>query len=61
MSKKYFDKFQKYLRTKHAYTLHRPARRRLTRNYTYLAGIDAQWQADLVNMQGIAKQNGKSR
>ena len=49
---------QEYLRSKQAYTLHKPARRRFTRNHTYVAGIDAQWQTDLVDMQGIAKQNG---
>ena len=52
---------QKYLRSEQAYTLHKPARRRFTRNHTYVAGIDAQWQADLADMQGIAKQNGGMR
>ena len=33
-------------------------RRQFTRNHTYVAGIDAQWQADLADMQGIARQNG---
>ena len=45
---------QGYLRSEQAYTLHKPARRRFTRNHTYVAGIDAQWQADLADMQGIA-------
>ena len=44
-----------------AYTLHKPARRRFTRNHIYVAGIDAQWQADLADMQGIVKQNGGMR
>ena len=52
---------QEYLRSEQAYTLHRPARRRFTRNHTYVAGIDAQWQADLADMQGIARQNGGMR
>ena len=52
---------QKYLRSEQIYTLHRPARRRSTRNHTYVAGIDAQWQADLDDMQGIARQNGGMR
>ena len=47
---------QKYLKSEQAYTLHKPARRRFTRNQTYVAGIDAQWQADLADMQGIARQ-----
>ena len=49
---------QEYLRGEQAYTLHRPARRLFTKNHTYVAGIDAQWQADLADMQGIARQNG---
>ena len=49
---------QEYLRSEQAYTLHKPARRRIIWNHTYVAGIDAQWQADLADMQGIARQNG---
>ena len=52
---------QEYLRSVQAYTLHKPARCRFTRNHTYVAGIDAQWQADLADMQGIARQNGGMR
>ena len=52
---------QKYLRSKQAFTLHKPARRRFIRNHTYVAGIDAQRQADLADMQGIGKQNGGMR
>ena len=51
-------KVEEYLKSEQAYTLHKPARRRFTRNHTYVAGIDAQWQADLADMQGIARQNG---
>ena len=32
---------QEYLRSEQAYTLHKPDRRRFTRNHTYVAGIDA--------------------
>ena len=46
-----------YLISEQAYTLHKPARRRFTRNHTYVAGIDAQWQTDLADMQGISRQN----
>ena len=52
---------QEYLKSEQAYTLHKPARRRFIRNHTYVAGIDAQWQADLADMQGIASQNGGMR
>ena len=52
---------EKYLSSEQAYTLHKPARRRFSRNHIYVARIDAQWQADLANMQSIAKQNGGMR
>lgn len=52
---------QEFLRGQQAYTLHRPARRRYKRNHTYVAGIDAQWQADLADMQDLARQNGGQR
>ena len=52
---------QEYLRCEQTYTLHKPARRRFTINYTYVAGIDAQWQADLADMHGIARHNGGMR
>ena len=52
---------QEYLRSEQPYTLHNPSRRRFTRNHTYVAGSDAQWQADLADMQGIARQNGGMR
>ena len=52
---------EKFLKSKQAYTLHRPARRRYVRNRTYVAGIDAQWQADLADMQTLSRQNGGMR
>ena len=48
---------QKYLRSKQAYTLHKLTNRRFTRNHTYVARIDAKWQAYLANMQGISRLN----
>ena len=50
-----------YLRCEQAYTLHKPARRLFTQNHTYVAGIDAQWQADLADLQCISRQNGGIR
>ena len=50
-----------FLHGQQAYTLHKPARRKYTRNKTYVAGIDAQWQADLADMQGLARQNDGMR
>ena len=49
---------KEYLKSEQAYTLHKPARRRFIRDHTYVAGIDAQWQADLADLQSIARQNG---
>ena len=45
---------QTYLKREQACTLHKPARRLFTRNHNYVAGIDAQWQAELADMHGIA-------
>ena len=47
-----------WLSDQDSYTLHKPARRRFKRNKTVVSDIDAQWQADLVNMQQFSKQNG---
>lgn len=51
----------RYLADEHAYSLHRPARRNYARNKTYVAGIDVQWQADLADMQTLAKENNGMR
>ena len=50
---------QEFLKSEQAYTLHKPARRRFIRNQSYVAGIDAQLQADLADMQGIAMQTSE--
>ena len=55
------QRVKKYQRSEQAYTLHKPSRHRFTRNHTYVAGIDAQWQADLADMQGIERQNVEIR
>ena len=52
---------ENFLKSEQAYTLHRPARKRYARNRTYVAGIDAQWQADLADMQALSRQNGGMR
>ena len=51
------NKIRKYLSNQHAYSLHKPARRRFRRNKTVVGKIDQQWQADLADMQGIASAN----
>ena len=48
---------KKYLAAQAAYSLHKPARRHFSRNPTVVGGIDQQWQADLADMQAIAKEN----
>lgn len=40
-----------------SYTLHRQARRKFSRNRTYVDGVDSQWQADLADMQALSKHN----
>jgi len=51
------DKVVKILADEQAYSLHKPVRRKFQRNKTYVSGIDVQWQADLADMQNLAKEN----
>ena len=55
------QKVLQYLKSEQAYMLHQPTRRRFSKNHTYVAKIDAQWQADVTDMKGIAKQSGGMR
>ena len=48
---------KEWLETQDTYTLHRPARKRFPRNKIAVAGIDDQWEADLVDVQKLAKEN----
>ena len=52
---------RQFLQTEYAYTLHRPARRHFERNHFYVSGIDRQWQADLADMQQLARANAGAR
>ena len=54
-------KVSNFLADELAYALHKPARRTYKRNKTYVSGIDAQWQADLADMQTLAKYNNGTR
>ena len=47
----------RWLSDQDAYTLHRPARIHFKRNKTVVSKVDAQWQADLVDMQQYARHN----
>ena len=49
-----------WLQTQLTYTLHKPLHTR-RRRATYVSKIDQQWQADLVEMQQFAKDNGGIR
>ena len=46
-----------WLDTQDTYTLHKPVRKKFVRQRVLVAGIDAQWQADLVDMPQFVKQN----
>ena len=39
------------------YTLHKPVRRKFQRRPTIVGGIDHQWQADLIDLQKLKKEN----
>jgi transposase InsO family protein len=56
--KKETDEFLKKQRT---YTLHKPVRKRYETRPYKTAGIDQQWQADLVEMIPYARENGGYR
>lgn len=49
---------KEWLKSQATYTLHRPpAKKTFARNKIQVAGLDDQWEADLVDVQGIAKYN----
>lgn len=50
-----------FLADQETYARHKPARRSFVRNHTYVRGIDDQWQADLAEVQHLAKDNGGIR
>lgn len=50
-----------FLADQEAYARHKPVRRNFVRNHTYVRGIDDQWQADLAEVQHLAKDNGGIR
>jgi len=54
-------KVKRFLSDQQAYSLHKPIRKNFKRNPTYVKGIDAQWQADLADMQALSRNNGGMR
>ena len=52
------DNVREWLSFEDAYTLHKPVRRKFQRRRTIVGGIDHQWQADLIDVQKLKKNNG---
>ena len=48
---------QEWLQTQDTYTLHRSARKKIPLNKIQVSGIDDQWEADLIDVQKLAKEN----
>jgi hypothetical protein len=48
---------ESFLQKQDAFTLHQPVRKRFPRNKTLAIGIDSDWQADLCDVQDLARQN----
>ena len=48
---------RKWLFTQDTYSLHKPTRRRFPRRRVIVSGIDDQWQADLVDLSSLKKEN----
>jgi len=48
---------ERWLKSQDTYTLHRPVRKKFQRNRIIVSGLDDQWEADLVDVQGLAKYN----
>ena len=51
------DVVGRWLSFEDAYTLHKPVRRRFTRRRTLVGGIDHQWQADLIDVHQLKRDN----
>ena len=48
---------KKWLEKQDTYTLHKPVRKRFPRNKIQVAGLDDQFEADLIDVQKMAKEN----
>ena len=48
---------REWLSYQDTYTLHKPVRRKFTRRRVIVGGIDHQWQADLIDVQRLKKDN----
>jgi hypothetical protein len=54
-------RIRKFLHNQETYSLHKPVRRRFTRNHVVSAGIDDLWMADLIDMTKYEKWNEGAR
>lgn len=52
-----FSDVETFLQQQDTYTLHKPVLRKFPRNKTFAIGIDSDWQADLCDVQKLAKYN----
>ena len=57
ISKKLSIDIKKWLSEQETYTLHKPLRKKFTRNQIITMGIDDTWQADLVDVSNISNEN----
>jgi len=57
LTKLFGKKADEWLRDQETYTLHAPVRKRFTRNFYRVSGIDDTWQADLCDMRHLSKYN----
>lgn len=48
---------KEWLKTQDTYTLHRPARKKFPHNRIQVAGLDDQFECDLIDMQKLAREN----
>lgn len=51
------QELKKWMLDQEEYTLHKPLRKKFPRNKTMVYGIDNTWQADLIDMQKLSKEN----
>ncbi len=51
------EQVRKFLQKQDTYTLHKPIKHRFPRNRVIPAGLDSDWQMDLVDMKAIKKHN----
>lgn len=51
------DAVRKFLATQDCYTLHKPVIKRFPRNRVVAAGLDTDWQADLMDMRQLKQYN----